>query len=134
MGVFPAWNELQISYVRSSGPGGQNVNKVNSKCVLRWNPAQSAALSADVLHRFIELFRSKLTTEGDLILTSDRFRDQKRNLEDCIEKLASLIQSAKTPPRPRKKTRPTFGSRVRKKKEKKSQSDKKRARSGRDWD
>ena len=134
MALFPAWNELQINYVRSSGPGGQNVNKVNSKCVLRWNPAQSASLPPDVLQRLQTCLGSKLTTDGDLILTSDRFRDQKRNLDDCVEKLAALIALSAAPPRPRKKTRPTFGSRVRKKNEKKSLSEKKRARSVRDWD
>lgn len=134
MSLFPAWNELQISYVRSSGPGGQNVNKVNSKCVLRWNPSKSAGLSEAIRSRLLDRLSPKLTTEGDLIVTSDRFRDQKRNLDDCVEKLAALIAEAAIPPRPRKKTRPTFGSKIRKQKKKRAHSEKKRGRTSRDWD
>ncbi|HVK60330.1 MAG TPA: aminoacyl-tRNA hydrolase, partial [Bdellovibrionales bacterium] len=82
-----AQSELQFTYARSSGAGGQNVNKVSSKAVLRWNPAGSTSIPFQVKERFLAKFGNKLTTEGDLIITSDRHRDQGRNVADCIEKL-----------------------------------------------
>ena len=71
-------SEFQWTYVRSSGPGGQNVNKVNSKAVLRRNVAQSPALSVDVRERFLSRYRSRITVEGDIIVDSQRYRDQGR--------------------------------------------------------
>src|SRR3954449_9613705 len=104
-------SELEWTYVRSGGPGGQNVNKVASKAVLRWNVAASAALPDDVKARFLAQQRSRVTTDGDLVLTSQRFRDQERNRQDCLEKLEGLIIRASVRPKPRKPTRPTRGSR-----------------------
>src|SRR5262245_37779543 len=79
--------EFELSFVRSSGPGGQNVNKVNSKAVLRWNVAASSSLPADVRQRFLERYARRITGEGELVLTSQRFRDQGRNTIDVLEKL-----------------------------------------------
>src|SRR5580658_4679594 len=75
-------SELEFSFARSSGPGGQNVNKVNSKVILRFNLIQSESVSPQAKHRFLELFGSRVSHEGILVLTSDRFRDQLRNRED----------------------------------------------------
>lgn len=126
--------ELEFRYVRSSGPGGQAVNKVNSKALLRWNPAQSGALPEAWKARFLELVTNRLTIEGDLLITSDRHRDRLKNQQECLEKLRSLILSVKEPPRARKKTKPTRGSRERAKESKKRQADKKRGRSRKGWD
>src|SRR5438128_2016590 len=90
-------SEIEFSFARSSGPGGQNVNKVSSKAVLRWNPASSAGLPPDVFFRFLEHFKNRLTKNGDLILTSDKFRDQIRNQDDCLNKLKNMLLSVAEP-------------------------------------
>lgn len=120
--------ELRFTYVRSSGPGGQNVNKVASKAVCRWNMHDSPSISEAVKHRLAALFPSRVTTAGELLLTSDRFRDQKKNTEDCKEKLRSMIRSASYVPKKRVKTKPTRGSQIRREVAKKHQSAKKQSR------
>lgn len=105
--------ELSWSFVRSGGPGGQNVNKVASKAVLRWNLDASLSLPADVKARLREQQRQRITNDGDLLLTSQRYRDQERNREDCEEKLRQMVLRALTPPKPRKKTKPTRGAKER---------------------
>jgi ribosome-associated protein len=105
--------ELEWSYVRSSGPGGQNVNKVASKAVLRWNVAATAALPDEVKARLLAQQRSRITTEGDLLLTSQRYRDQERNREDCLGKLAEIVTAATVVPKVRKKKKPTRASKER---------------------
>jgi ribosome-associated protein len=102
--------ELQWSYSRSGGPGGQKVNKVATKAELRWNVAQSSSLPLDVKARLYEQIGRRINTAGELVLTSQRHRDQGRNREDCLEKLRAMLLQAATPPRPRKKTRPTRAS------------------------
>ena len=106
-------SELDWSYARSGGPGGQNVNKVSSKAVLRWNLRATTALPAHVKDRLIALNRRRVTTEGELVLSSQRYRDQDRNRQDCLEKLAELVREAATLPRTRRATRPTRGSKTR---------------------
>ena len=106
---IPAW-EYELSFSRSSGPGGQNVNKVNSKATLRWNPSRSSLLPGNSRERFIERFASRLTEQGELLLSSDRLRDQKRNIEDCLDKLRDMIREARVPPKKRKATKPTRSS------------------------
>lgn len=125
--------ELEFTFVRSSGPGGQAVNKVSSKAQLRWNAAGSGALPPEVKARFLERFAGRLTQDGDLLLTSDRFRDRLQNRQDCLDKLRELVLSVARPPKARKKTRPGRGARERAKRSKQAHSQKKRARSGRDW-
>lgn len=120
--------EFEFTFVRSGGPGGQNVNKVNSKSVLRWNAVKSAGLPDDVRSRFLEKYRSRLTAEGDLLITSQRYRDQGRNTEDCLEKLAGLIQAVAVRPVSRRPTKPTAGSRRRRAEGKKQQAQKKQQR------
>jgi ribosome-associated protein len=103
--------ELEWSFVRSGGPGGQNVNKVASKAVLRWHLAASPSVPETVKARLRSHHRRRVTAEGDLVLTSQRYRDQERNRQDCLDKLRELVLQAATPPRPRRPTKPTRGSR-----------------------
>jgi ribosome-associated protein len=103
-------SEFQWTYVRSSGPGGQNVNKVNSKAVLRWSVAHSPSLPADVRERFLARYRSRITVEGDFIVSSQRYRDQGRNAADVLEKLTALVAAVAVPAKKRRPTKPTRGS------------------------
>ena len=123
-----AEHEFEFSYARSSGPGGQNVNKVNSKAVLRWTPACSGSLPDAVRSRFLARYANRLTTEGDLVITSDRHRDQIKNRDDCLEKLRLMVLEVAQPPRPRRKTKPKYSSIVKRKKEKRHVGEKKRQR------
>lgn len=109
-GIAIPFQELEIRYVRSSGPGGQNVNKTSTKAVVRWNIRGAASVRDDVKARFVEAFGSRVTTAGDILLTSDRFRDQPRNLQDCLERLASMLRSVAVAPRKRRPTRPGRGA------------------------
>src|SRR5262249_24804990 len=111
-------SELEWSFVRSSGPGGQNVNKVASKAVLRWDLAGSPSVSEDVKARLRAHERKRITNEGVLIVSSQRFRDQDGSGEDCMEKRRALVRQAATPPRPRRPTRPTQASRRKRMEEK----------------
>jgi ribosome-associated protein len=120
--------ELEFTYARSGGPGGQNVNKVNSKAVLRWRVTANTSIPEEVRARFLSRYASRLTTDGDLILTSTRTRDQQKNTEDCREKLKELLLSVAVRPTPRRKTRPSLGSVKRKQAAKKERSARKQGR------
>lgn len=128
-----AMAEIQFTFARSSGPGGQNVNKVNSKAVLRWNAASTPSLPIDVRQRFLEQYASKLTKDGDVVIASERYRDQPKNVADCLDRLREWLASVATPPKKRRPSKPTRGSRERRLKTKKRQSDTKRGRQSRDW-
>ena len=106
-------DELEWSYVRSGGPGGQNANKVASKAVLRWNVAASPSLPADVKARLRARQANRITADGDLVLTSQRYRDQERNRQDCLDKLREMLAAAAAVPRARKRKKPTRASRER---------------------
>jgi ribosome-associated protein len=121
-------SELDISFSRSSGPGGQNVNKVNSRATLRWKPLESESLSEGVRRRFLEKFSSRLTRDGELILHSDRFRDQSRNIADVIERLHGMIAEVRTPQKKRVPTRPSRAAKAKRVDQKRAHSKKKRAR------
>ena len=103
-------SEMQWSFVRSSGPGGQNVNKVASKAVLRWNAKGSPSLPAEIKVRLLAQQKNRITGQGDLIISSQRFRDQERNKDDCLRKLQSMLLQAAIPPKQRKSSRPTRAS------------------------
>ncbi len=105
--------ELRVAFSRSSGPGGQNVNKVESKVELRWCPGESDVLSESDRARLLERLASRLTNEGDLIVTSSHTRDQIRNREDAEQKLAELVRTALHRPKRRRPTRPSRGARER---------------------
>ena len=121
-------SEFEFSYARSSGPGGQNVNKVNSKATLRWPMTRSPSLPEDVRQRFLARFGSRLTGEGDLLVTSQRYRDQPRNTADCLAKLQAMLVTVATPPTPRRKTKPTRASGERRMKAKRVTGEKKQNR------
>lgn len=120
--------EFSLSFARSSGPGGQNVNKVNSKAVLRWHVAASPSLADDVKSRFFQRFGNRVNQTGEVVISSDRFRDQPKNVADCYEKLRHLIHSVLQPPRKRVKTKPSRATRQRRLTEKRRQSEKKQSR------
>ena len=125
--------ELDFSFARSSGPGGQNVNKVNSKAVMHWNIVSSPSVPGEVKERYTQTFGTKLDKEGNVVVSSDRFRDQQRNIEDCREKLASMLLQVAVPPKKRKATKPTKGSKERRIKGKKETSERKTLRKKIDW-
>ena len=126
-------DELHFTYVRSSGAGGQNVNKVSSKAVLRWRPSASQALPAAVKERFAQRYAGRLTGDGDLLITSELTRDQGRNADDCVVKLRAMIATVLVAPVERRATKPTFGSKKRTERAKKARSEtKKNRRAG--WD
>jgi ribosome-associated protein len=102
--------EFAWGVARSSGPGGQNVNKVNSKVTLRWPIFESVGLPNDVRERFAVAYRRRLTIEGDLLISSERYRDQLKNVSDCLDKLSALLLSVAKGPKPRKKKNPTKAS------------------------
>jgi ribosome-associated protein len=121
-------SELRFAFVRSSGPGGQNVNKVNSKVQLRWSIRQSAALSEELRERLVGKLGRRLTERGELLVTSQRYRDQNRNIDHCLAKLREIVLAAATPPKRRKKTAIPRAARESRLREKRTQSDKKRRR------
>jgi ribosome-associated protein len=106
-------SEFRWEFSKSGGPGGQNVNKVNSKVVLRWNPATSPNLPGPVRERLLAVIAHRLTREGELLVASQRSRDQAKNLADCLSKVRALVRAAVVPPRLRRPSRPTAASQVR---------------------
>ena len=122
------FTEFDFTFARSGGPGGQNVNKVNSKVTLRWDIIKSPTLPADVLTRFRAKHHSRMTKDGEFVMHSQRYRDQGRNVADCLEKLRELLLEVAVAPRTRRLTRRTKGSVQRRLNEKKQQSDKKLSR------
>lgn len=105
--------EIGFSFARSAGPGGQNVNKVNSKAVLRWRPGNSAALSVGVRERLLTQLGSRLTRDGDLVIASDTHREQGRNVGECLQRLKAIVAAAAKRPKHRRATRPTRASKER---------------------
>ena len=115
-------DELHEEFIRSSGPGGQNVNKVASAVQLRFDVARSPSLPADVRERLMELAKRQITDEGVLVIKAMRFRTQAGNREDARERLVELIRRAAYRPPTRRATRPTLASRERRLHDKRSQS------------
>ena len=122
-------SEFHFSFMRASGPGGQNVNKVESAVELRWDLRKSIHLPVGVRLRLETLAGSKVTDEGVLIIQAQRHRTQERNRADAVERVMALCEQALHPPKPRKKTKPSKASKRRRLEGKKRQGDKKRLRS-----
>ncbi|MEW6651226.1 MAG: alternative ribosome rescue aminoacyl-tRNA hydrolase ArfB [Chloroflexota bacterium] len=120
--------ELSESFVRSSGPGGQNVNKVATAVQLRFDAANSPSLNAEVKERLIKLAGSRMTDEGILVIEARRFRTQEKNRQDARERLALLIRKALHQPARRKPTRPGAAARQRRLEGKKQRGELKRSR------
>ena len=104
-------NEVRIEYIRSPGPGGQNVNKVATAVQLRFDVAGSPSLPAEVKHRLLKLAGSRATTSGEIIITAHRYRSQEKNRTDALMRLVTLIQRAEHRPVTRHATKPTRSSR-----------------------
>ncbi len=114
--------ELHFTFVRSSGPGGQNVNKVNTKATMRWSVASSRSLPEAVHERFVTKYGYRITKEGDILISSQRFRDRGRNVADCLAKLRDMVASVVTAPKRRRPTAPSRGAKARRRKNKEATS------------
>jgi len=125
--VIPA-RELRVTFARSGGPGGQNVNKVETKADLRWTPAESAALSDADRQWLLKRLSGRLSAEGELVVTSSRTRDQSRNRDDARTKLAEVVGRALRRPKRRKKTRPSAAAKEARLREKRRRSESKQKR------
>ena len=121
--------ELKFSFARASGPGGQNVNKVSSKATLHF-AADSPSLPPDIKARLLSAYKSRLTKEGELVISSQESRDQPRNIDACLAKLKEMILSVAKAPKKRRATKPSRGSKVRRLKAKKQRAELKEGRRG----
>lgn len=131
-GVSIPAGDLSESFIRASGPGGQNVNKVATAVQLRFDLSGNRTLAEDVKERLGRLAGNRLTLAGEILIQADRFRTQERNRQDALERLVALVRKALERPKPRKATRPTRASKERRLAAKKQRSAIKRMRSGPD--
>lgn len=128
-------HEIELEFVRSRGPGGQHVNKTNSAAMLRWNVITSQVLLEETRQNLLEKLANQITTDGDIVIRSDEFRDQDQNRQRCLEKLDEMIERALFKPKERKATKPTRSSQTKRKDTKRYRG---QIKSGRgkvsDWD
>ena len=121
-------DEIQIDFIRASGPGGQNVNKVSSAAQLRFDILSSPALEPEVKGRLRRIAGSRVTGDGILVIEARRYRTQEQNRLDAIQRLVTLVQKALEKPKPRHKTRPTLASRQKRLQAKRQRGETKRLR------
>ena len=121
-------DEISLEFVRASGPGGQNVNKVSTAVQLRFDAAGSDSLDAAVKERLLKIAGNRATDEGVVIIEAKRFRSQEKNRKDAIDRLTEMVRKAAVRPTPRRKTRPTAASREKRLSKKKRRSEVKRLR------
>lgn len=127
-------SELEFTYSRSPGPGGQNVNKVNSKATLHWAYAESPYLPAEVASRFAKLVAKRTNDAGELVLSSNRHRTQRRNRDDCLEKLRQLVLAATVVPKARKRPKKSAAAQAKRLKSKRENAERKERRRTPRWD
>jgi len=124
--------ELDFTFARSGGPGGQNVNKVSSKAILHFDITRSASIPDDVRRRALAQFASRINSEGKLVISCDTSASQHKNREECLARLKQLLVQAATPPKIRKKSKPSRTS-IRKRREEKARHSAKKASRRGDW-
>lgn len=115
-------DDFDIAFVRASGPGGQNVNKLSTAAQLRYDVGR-ARLAPDVRERFARIAGQRLTKDGVLVIHAQRFRTQERNRQDAIDRLVAMLREASIRPTPRRATKPTFASKQRRLEGKKRRGD-----------
>lgn len=125
--------DLDVTFVRASGPGGQNVNKLSTAAQLRFD-IRHAMLASDVLTRLTSLAGQRMTKDGVIVIHAQRFRTQERNRADAIDRLLELMREAAVRPKPRRATKPTLGSKIRRLDGKKRRGDVKAKRNTRSFD
>jgi len=123
-----AEDEISWEFVRASGPGGQNVNKVSTAAQLRFDVAKSASLPDAVKQRLVRLAGRRMTDDGVLVIDARRYRSRQRNRDDAVSRLTNLIQTAAEAPKARRKTKPTAASRRRRLDAKRRRSETKQLR------
>jgi ribosome-associated protein len=126
-------SELEFSFIRSPGPGGQNVNKVATAVLLRFNVMHSIHLTEDVRSRLLSQAHNQISRRGELIIKASRYRTQERNKQDALHRLGAILQQAEKSPRKRKKTKPTRAATERRLSSKKLHSKNKSLRRGEDY-
>ena len=126
--LTPIKKEFEFKFVRSTGPGGQNVNKTNSAVQLRWNLWNSVYLSEVEKQRIHKLYSSQISVDGDFVLKSNEFRDQPQNLAAAIEKMLAIIEQGLIIPKKRIKTKPSRASKMRRLDNKKKRGEVKKLR------